>query len=241
VAAAVALATGATAATVQPPHWLAAWIAPPIGYEPKIKDALGRPFRNETARQTLRVMAGGDSLRVRLTNELGTDPLRIGGASIARLRPDGTLIPGSVRPLLFAGRREAVIPAGAPFYSDPIGGPVAAGTDFAVSIYYPDESAPPAHAQMLEVAAGDATAREQLVGARTVRASGIVSAIEVASPSPGRRVLVAFGDSITEGAGATPAAGPSSTQESAATGCSTTAGDPMRWRASLATCSLCQA
>jgi lysophospholipase L1-like esterase len=200
------LALAGAAMAAPQPKWLSAWISPPIGYEPKIKDALGRPLHNETVRQTVRVALGGESLRVRFTNELSMQPVRIGAASIARRGTDGSLVPGTIRPLLFGGKREAVIPTGAPFYSDPINGPVPAGADLVISIYYPNESAPPAHAEMVQVAPGDVTRREQVPGARTVRLASSISGVEVTRHEHGRRVLVTFGDSITEGAGATPGA-----------------------------------
>lgn len=201
--AAVLLLLASTAATAQvAPTWFGAWSAPPIAYEPTIRDALGRPFKNETVRQILGVASAGNNVRLRLSNELSDIALRIGGVSIARLDASGATVPGSVRALAFAGGRSAVIPAKAPFYTDPVDFPVRIGERLAVSIYYPDEAAPPAHAQMVDIVAGDQTAREQLPSQVRARAPGLVSAVEVTG-SP-RRVLVAFGDSITEGSGASP-------------------------------------
>ena len=196
-------AAGATGQAAD--RWVGAWGGPPIGYEPKIRDALGRPFANETVRQTVRAGIGGQAIRIRLTNELSDVPLRIGGASIARLRADGKIVPGSVRPLTFGGARAVEIPANAPYYTDRLPFAVKAGEDLAVSLFYPGPAEPPAHAQMVDIAGpGDLTMREELADARRARASGLVSAVEVSGAAS--RVLVAFGDSITEGAGATPGA-----------------------------------
>lgn len=193
-------ATGAAAETPQP--WMSAWIAPPIGYEPKIKDALGRPFNNETTRQSMFVNTSGNRLRLRLSNELGDTSLNIGAASIARLDTQGDVIPGSVVPLTFAGSASVAIPPHAPFYSDELALDVKAGEQFAISLYYPDEAAPAAHAQMVWLASGNATGAETLPDAKRVRVSGLASALEV-SGGQATRGLVTFGDSITEGAGAT--------------------------------------
>lgn len=199
--AAAILAASATAQA--PDRWIAAWLAPPIGYEPQIRDALGRPFANETARQEVRAGVSGDRIRIRLTNELSDERLTIGAASIARLDPQGHVIPGSIRPLTFGGASHVAIPARAPYLTDPVEIAASAGERFAVSLYFPAKSAPPAHAQMLEVTSGDTTGIAQPPGARRVRAPGVVSGLEV-SGDVKPRVLVAFGDSITEGAGATP-------------------------------------
>ncbi len=185
-----------------PERWIAAWTAPPIGYEPKIRDGLGRPYRDETVRQVVRTGIAGRMLRIRLSNELGDTPLKLGGASIVRLDTTGASVPGSVRPLSFAGAADVIIPARAPYLSDPVEFPVAAGERFAVSVHYTGETEAAAHAQMVDVAPGNQTAAVTLADAKRARASGIVSSVEVTG-SRERQVLVAFGDSITEGAGAT--------------------------------------
>ncbi|HVI98984.1 MAG TPA: SGNH/GDSL hydrolase family protein [Sphingomonas sp.] len=203
LATAIAFGLAGAAPAAPQDRWIAAWTAPPIGYEPTIRDALGRPFQNETTRQTVRAGVAGAQLRVRLTNELSDTPLTIGAASIATLDASGAVVPGSIRPLTFGGAKGVTIPAHAPYLSDPVAMPVAAGETLAVSIHYPGEAAPPAHAQMLDVAPGDATAVAAWADAKHVRAPGLVSGLQVSGAAQ-PRVLVAFGDSITEGAGATP-------------------------------------
>jgi lysophospholipase L1-like esterase len=180
-------------------RWIGAWGAPPIGYEPKARDALGRALRNDTVRQIVRVSAGGSAIRIRLSNELSDAKLRIGAASVARVAKDGSIVPGSLKALAFGGSASVIIPAGAPYLSDSLAYPVAAGEPLAISLFYPEESAPPAHAQMVDVGSGDITLT---AGAATqrARAPGLVSGVSVSGTAP--RVLVAFGDSITEGAGA---------------------------------------
>ena len=198
---AVTLAAAAPAAS--PDRWAPAWLSPPIGYEPQIKDALGRPFRNESVRQEITVGTAGTTLRLRLGNDLGDAPLTIGGASVVRLDGEGRPVPGTLRPLLFQGARGAIIPARAPMLTDPLALPVRAGERLAVTLYFPDEAAPPAHAQMVDVSAGDQTGTLSLAAPRRARAPGLVSGVEVTGGNR-TRVLVAFGDSITEGAGASP-------------------------------------
>lgn len=196
---------GLTAAAT-PTHWIGTFGAPPIGYEPgRPKDALDRPLHDETVRQVVRIATNGVALRIRLSNELGDQPLRIGAASIARIDSEGALIPGTLRPLSFGGQAGVVIPPGAPYFSDPVKGAVTAGSDYAVSLYYPDESTPPAHAQMVDLAPGDQTARDVLDKPTHIRAPGLVTAIDVEATGH-HPVLVAFGDSITEGAASTPGA-----------------------------------
>lgn len=196
-------ATPALAAPAQPTRWISAWLAPPIGYEPNIKTALGRPFANETVRQTVHVTADGSQVRLRLSNELGDTLLKIGAVSIARADADGKVVAGSTKAVTFGGTANVTIPTRAPYLSDPVDMAVKAGDVLTVSIFYPDTYVqPPAHAQMVWVyGPGDRTKEDVLpTDAVRARAPGLVSGVDVIPTAP-KRVLVAFGDSITEGAG----------------------------------------
>jgi len=184
-----------------PERWVPGWAAPPIGYEPKIKEALGRPFNNESVRQDLRATIAGGVVRVRFSNELSDTAMRIGAASIMRLDANGKPVPGSLQPLTFSKASDVLVPAHSPMLSDPIAFAVKADERLAVTIYFPEEIAPPAHAQMVDVALGNATTAIDLPAPTHARAPGVVSALEV-SGTAATRVLVTFGDSITEGAGA---------------------------------------
>jgi lysophospholipase L1-like esterase len=202
IAALLLAAAGPMPSTVAP-RWVPGWSAPPIGYEPAIRDGLGRPFRDETVRQEVRIGTAGRQVRLRLTNELSDDPLRIGAVSVMRLDAAGAPVPGSLMPLRFAGAAATIVPPRGAMLTDPLDYRVAAGERLAVSIHYPGEAAPPAHAQMVEIAAGDATGQAAWSAPRRARAAGVVSAVDV-SGSAAMRVLVMFGDSITEGAGSSP-------------------------------------
>jgi lysophospholipase L1-like esterase len=203
--AALALLCGAPAfAQDDGGRWVAGWLSPPIAYEPQIQRALGRPFADETVRQNVQTAIAGDRMRIRFTNELANAPLRIGAATLMRLDAAGRPVPGSLVALRFGGEAGATIPAGAPYLSDPADWPVRAGERFAVSVWYPEEAAPPAHAQMVEIVGpGDQTGSAAPAADERVRAPGIIAAVDVAGVQASH-VLVTFGDSITEGAGATP-------------------------------------
>ncbi|WP_311270645.1 SGNH/GDSL hydrolase family protein [Sphingobium sp. WCS2017Hpa-17] len=200
------LASCALVGTARAENWVPGWFAPAIGYEPAIRDALGRPYQDETVRQEVRVGTAGAVIRLRLSNELGDTPLTIGGVSVVRIDAGGKVVAGSLRRLAFAGQPSVIVPARAPMLSDPLPFAVQAGETLAFSVHYSGEAKVAAHAQMIDVAGpGDLTDREQLPSPRRARAGGIVSAVEVVAGASA--VLVAFGDSITEGAGASPGKG----------------------------------
>lgn len=202
---AIVTVTLLAAAAPRAEHWVGAYGNVPIGYEPNIRDALGSPLRDQTVRQSLRVSSSSDAVRVRLTNELGTTAVRIGGASFAQVDASGHAIAGTIRPLTFGGSPGALIVPGAPLLADALSVRVAPGVDYAISVYLPDTSMPPAHAQMADVAPGDQTGQPALRDSVRKRVPAIVSRVDVAA-APTSRTLLAFGDSITEGAASTPGA-----------------------------------
>ena len=128
----------AIGAAPAPKHWVPGWDAPPIGYEPKIKEGLGRPFNNETVRQEIYSRISGSTIRIRLSNELSDAAMRIGAATIMRLDAAGKPVSGSLRTLTFSNARDALVPAHAPMLSDPLMFPIKAGERFAVSIFFPE-------------------------------------------------------------------------------------------------------
>jgi lysophospholipase L1-like esterase/peptidoglycan/xylan/chitin deacetylase (PgdA/CDA1 family) len=160
-----------------------------------------------TLRQVVRVSAGGERVRVRLSNAFGTRPLVIGGGHVAQAVAPGTpRIIGGAR-LSFAGRPTAMIPAGAEIYADPVAMPVAPGADLAVSLYLPEAPAPqtghPGARATSFTLAGDHVGDATLAGAVPVTHWYGLADIEVAGGAASATV-VTIGDSITDGYGVKP-------------------------------------
>ena len=88
VAAVVAtlILTGSASATGGGRAWIGTWSTAVTGAATPPQPAT--VFENQTLRQIVHVSIGGSSLRVRLSNEYGTQPLVVGEARIAR-RPAG--------------------------------------------------------------------------------------------------------------------------------------------------------
>ena len=145
-------------------------------------------------------------MRVRLTNELGLSPVRIGSVHIALSSPNAVTEPETDHELTFGGRQDAVVPVGQALVSDPVDMKVAAFADLAISIYYPERLAPAGHLLQVHISAkGDHGADSVWrIDATSARAPALASGVEVDRSDASNRVVVAFGDSITEGAGATP-------------------------------------
>ncbi|MCJ2183711.1 SGNH/GDSL hydrolase family protein, partial [Novosphingobium sp. 1949] len=186
--------------------WVAAW-----GASQMIADgdnALPEAARHDvTLRQVLRPSIGGTALRVRFSNVFGTAPLRIDAVSLAlATKPGGSAItPGSNVALHFGGQPGVVIPAGGEWLSDPVAMPLAPFADLAVSLHLPAaparETGHPGSRTTSYWTSGNHVGDETLAGGGSIDRWYLVSGVEVrACATP---VVVALGDSITDGRGST--------------------------------------
>ena len=174
-------------------------------------------FKDQTLRQIAHVSIGGLRVRIVLANSLGTLPLRIGAAQVALRDKGASIVAGSNRALTFGGLAQAIIPAGALLVSDPVDLKVEDFGDVVVDLYLPDDSAawkspltvhpaswqvnyvstPGNHAGTTTFPVATTTAYRRGDGLPSA-SSFFLSRIEVVAPQA-VGVLVAFGDSITDG------------------------------------------
>lgn len=188
--------------------WTASWGAAPLPPSPAIGPFPATPtFSNQTIRQIVRITAGGERIRIRFTNEYGSKPLMIGAARVGLADDKGAIQAGTERPVTFAGKQGALVPAGSPYLSDEIDLPVKALARLSVSIYLPgDTGACTCHAVGLQstyisetgnFVSGGFTPKETLF----VRA--FISGVETSGRRASRAIVV-LGDSISDGVGSTP-------------------------------------
>ncbi|WP_313801360.1 SGNH/GDSL hydrolase family protein [Sphingobium sp.] len=188
-------------------QWVAAWTSAQMA---PTGDNMLDPIKlaDSSLRQIIRPSIAGNRLRVRLSNLAGTKPLWINGASIARaLRPDAaTVDPKSFIPLRFDGRADVVIPAGADYLSDPVALPVTPFDDLAVSIHFAqapaEQTSHPGSRATSWLLKGDHLADPGMAGADAIEHWFSLAALETETCGP-TGVIVALGDSITDGRGAT--------------------------------------
>lgn len=190
------------------PVWVATWTASQQVPEPQ--NALPvDDLRDATVRQIFHVSVGGPELRVHLSNAFGTEALHFTSVHIARpLSPSSPEIdPKSDRPLTFAGNAEVTVPPGAEFVSDPLEFTVPALSDLAVSFHLDApaerETSHPGSRATSYYVHGDAVSAANLTEPKHVDHWFQVSEIDVQS-APKAATVVALGDSITDGHGATP-------------------------------------
>lgn len=160
-----------------------------------------------TLREIVHASIGGPMLRVILTNEFGTESLTIGSAHVAVSQGGSTVNLVSAAGLTFGGRTMVTIPPGALVVSDPADVKLPAGSDLAISLFLPAQTIN----QLSQHGGADQisyTAPGNVVGAKTldspteIRSWPFVKGVDV-KVSAQSAAIVAFGDSITDGAYAT--------------------------------------
>jgi lysophospholipase L1-like esterase len=167
-------------------------------------------FTNQTLRQIVHTSIGGSKARVVLSNAYGTAPLTIGAAYIALREKQAAIETASGRPLTFSGKPTITIPANAVMYSDPVNLAVPPMADLAIDLYLPGTTNTSATLTMhggafqtsyiSETGNYAGTATFPQVG--TTRSWFVLSRVDVAAPDA-TGAIVAFGDSITDGAAST--------------------------------------
>lgn len=194
-----ALAAAGTAQAQPGQRWSAAWGCAPAG------PASNAPltFADQTLRLIVRPSIGGSRVRIRLSNEMGSSALHIGRVTIAQRASGAAIVHGSSRALTFSGRSSITIPAGAPALSDPVAFTVTQFADLAISIYLPDSVQastvhPAAYQANYASTAGDHCVTPSMPQQQAFSSWPFLSELDVDSAAP---VLVAVGDSLTDGAG----------------------------------------
>ncbi|HXS11954.1 MAG TPA: SGNH/GDSL hydrolase family protein [Acidobacteriaceae bacterium] len=194
--------TSASASSNSDAHWVGTWSSSPVS----ATNGNSRFSDDTTLREIVHVSIGGSSVRIVLSNAFGPTTLRIGGANVALAAAAGA-IKGTAVPALFHGQPTVEIPAGAEVVSDPIALDLPPLSDLAVTIFVPGQTIATitqhgfADATNYELA-GNQLASSDFAGATTLRSWPFLKAVEVLAPA-NAAAIVAFGDSITDGAHST--------------------------------------
>jgi len=185
-------------------HWVGTWTTSPVGTS-------GIGFNNQTLRLIVHTSIGGHTVRVRLSNAYGSQPLIIGAAHIALRGTGATIVEGSDRTLTFGEAPSTTIWAGALAVSDPVHLDVPALGDLAVSIYLPGDI--PGTFQITYHGTaeqtnyisppGDHTASIAMPVSATKLSWYFLTGVEVMAPER-TTAVVAFGDSLTDANLSTP-------------------------------------
>ena len=201
-------------------HWVATWTtAQQLTRTPQPQAPAAPPassaqsigtggFSNQTVRMITRTSIGGKQLRLKLTNAFGSAPVGLGTAHVALRGKGSEIVPGSDRVVTFGGKPGCTLGPGMVILSDPVELVFPALAELAVSLYFPGWTGPPTtHATGLHTTyiskAGDVTGQAAIADAITTQSYYFLAGIDVLAPAEAS-LIVALGDSITDGARSTP-------------------------------------
>ena len=204
----LALSFGGSLFAAGSSHWVATWIASPA---PQLSDeqmrSLHLDFYNQTLREIVHTSIGGQTIRVRVSNIFNKQDLLIGAIHIAVRGHGSQILAGSDHVLMFGGLQAITVPADAVFFSDPVKLDVRPDSDLSISIYLPRMTMGAgvhyAAEQTSYVGAGNQVAGESITDSQTISSWAFLDGVDVEAPLTAGAV-VAFGDSITDGARSTP-------------------------------------
>src|SRR5579859_7029103 len=188
-------------------NWVGSWATSQQIPEPQ-NSLAPDDLRDATLRQIVHLSIGGAKLRVHISNAFGTSPLHFTSFHIARpVSPASARIDvASDKALSFSGSGDVTVPAGAEYVSDPLDYATAPISDLAITLHL---DAPPAQLtghpgsrSTSYLVHGDLVSAADLPDAKKVEHWYLVAGVDVIAP-PGVASIVALGDSITDGHGAT--------------------------------------
>jgi lysophospholipase L1-like esterase len=174
------------------PEWRPAWTA--AAAPPRFDGPPEAPlsYVDQTIRQDIRVGVAAEAVRLRVSNEVGLEPLRL--ASLTAAGPDGR----SLR-VTFGGVEDIVVPVGVALVSDPLPIELERSEILTVSLYAPGPTRGVVRRVAVRLGAGEAAVA---ANAPLERRQSFVSAVYALTDEP-PAVIVALGDSITEGGSST--------------------------------------
>jgi lysophospholipase L1-like esterase len=189
------------AAATSPDHWVGTWATAPVAM-PNTEGSFGTA--DTTYREIVHISLGGSSARIILSNEFGLDPLTINAAHIALRTTGGEIDLASASALTFGGRPSITIPPGALAVSDPANLKLPAFADVAVSLFVPAQPMQQVthHSfadQTSYTAQGNVVSAKALESPTPIYTWPFLKGVDVMGGSKAASI-VAFGDSITDGA-----------------------------------------
>lgn len=205
--AAVISVFGFSRSTCAQTKWLATWATSPQAEadETVLKT---EELRAATMRQIVHLSLGGARIRLRLSNRYGTEPLHVTGVHLAKAVAPGSpkIVPSSDKAVLFSGKADVFIPAGADYTSDPVELNAPSLSDLAITLQVDATSRKltghPGSRATSFLATGDVLSAEDLPEAKKVTRWYFIAGLDVEAAVDAFTIVV-LGDSITDGHGAT--------------------------------------
>lgn len=182
--------------------WVATWATAPFGGDPwhTVPTLVG-----STLREIVHTSIAGKQLRVQFTNEFGKEPLKIDAATVAMSAGGPAIDAASIHTLTFGGSPSIVVPPGALAVSDPVDLATPAFANLAITFYLPlqqisDVSVHSGADEANYIQPGNEVSAQALTEAKITPSWYFVKGVDVVPTDKDAAAVVAFGDSITDGA-----------------------------------------
>jgi lysophospholipase L1-like esterase len=183
--------------------WVGTWTTAPQLVEPR-NNPPEPGLSNNTIRQVARVSLGGDSLRVKFSNEFSASPVIMNAVHIAVSVDSSKIDPGTDLEFTFGGESEVTIEPGSTVTSDPFRFTVKPRTNVAITIYFgdvpQDVTGHPGSRTTSYILPGNEVSAVDFPGAVTTDHWYIINTIDVVASESAAAVVV-LGNSITDGRG----------------------------------------
>ncbi|KAF5549538.1 extracellular gdsl-like lipase [Fusarium mexicanum] len=181
--------------------WVAAWYAAP-------SRMFGANLEDRTIRQIIHLHAGGQKLRVRLSNRYGDHPVTLASIQVSRAQPALGEHPANVT---FGGQATVTLSPGQEGVSDPVDLSTEAFTDLAISFYLVKGDILTGHLAALQLSYVSGKGNIQKFPPELTNFAyplqthswWLLKGVDIMPRSP-LNALVAFGSSTTDGFGSTP-------------------------------------
>lgn len=206
---AFAAATACIAQKSSVPHWVGTWSTSVQEVEQKLVPKEFDRLDDTTIRQVIHVSIGGRQLRVRISNAFAdrNDDLKISAINIALNDTADKIKAGTLKPVMFDGRKSVTIPNGVLMVSDPVEFDLPAGSDLVVTMHVVDATRTisghrSARGEYAFLQKGDHV--EDMESSSAVKSTSwyYLGGVDVVAPDSSAG-LVCLGDSITDGKGST--------------------------------------
>jgi lysophospholipase L1-like esterase len=199
---ALSLLAGCTDTTDQQ-QWVGTWVTAQQLVEPH-NNPPEPGLSNNTLRQVLRVSIGGDSLRVRFSNEYSQSAVTLKQVQIALSLGQSTIDESSAKTLLFDNKPEVIMQPGTAVTSDALAFALLPRADVSITIFFGETSADvtghPGSRTTSYLIEGDQINKAELTDAVKTDHWYVISGIDVKAPAEAGAVAI-LGNSITDGRG----------------------------------------
>lgn len=183
--------------------WVGTWTTSPQLVEPN-NNPPNPGLSNNTIRQILRVSLGGDSLRIRFSNEFSKSSVTMKSVHIAVSNEADKIDTSTDTEIFFKGKPEVTMVPGEAIVSDPFQFLLKPRSSVAITIYFGSTSADvtghPGSRTTSYILTGDHSARFDFAGAVTTEHWYVINGIDVMAPDTSAAIVV-LGNSITDGRG----------------------------------------